>query len=203
MVMLYWLLVILGVLDNDFDGDGGDHHGFGGAGVGQDSFGKKRSLVSLVLGTIPVSITGSFMAIFMWLLSLWGNFYLNGTPGNRSLLVAFGLLFPISIISLLLARIFTWPLTRLFSAMQKSSTEVEQVAGREARVVSAQVDEKYGQVEILTQSAPLLVNARLKPGSPPVSRGDTVVVLTESEGGSYFLVESQPRDPEEPQAPQL
>ncbi|TLD69306.1 hypothetical protein FEM03_18205 [Phragmitibacter flavus] len=192
MVTMYWLLVIVGILDNDFeggvDGDVSNHGTLGGAGMSGGPESKKGGILNF--GHAPLSIVGSFLAIFMWLISLWGNFYLNGEPGDRSLILAAVLLVPNGVISLLLTRVAVMPFDRLFKAMHEGSTEAEEIVGRKGRVASVQVDERYGQVEVVTNSAPLLVNARIEAGTQPLERNAAVTVLSAADDGSFYFVRS-------------
>lgn len=201
LVVLYWLLVIVGAVDMDLEvdadagdaGDMGSHHvstgGTVGAGVGGG--GRVGRHKWLDFSGVPLNISGSILAIFFWLGSLWGNYYLNGTSGNRSVGMAILLLFPNGIVSLLLTRVAIIPLQKLFRKMQEFSTEVEVVVGREGRVVSAKVDERYGQVEVPTKSVPLLINARVSPGEEVLEKGTQVLIHAAIEDGHYYLVKAK------------
>lgn len=190
MVVIYWLLVILGFLDNDFDVDadvqhGG--HGHAGAGFGNSGWWSRRGRW-LNFGEVPLSIIGSFVAIFLWVLSMLSNYYFNGSPGHRSLTMAVVLLAPNAVASVLLARVAVLPFQRIFQAMQRESTEAETVTGRMGRVVSAQVDGRYGQVEVVTKGAPLLVNARVEAGAEALPKGSAVVIGQGNDEGSFYFV---------------
>ncbi len=201
MVVLYWLLVILGVLDADIEADAGEGFGDGGndspaplhtshsssAGGGGPMPEMKSRLFSF--GDVPLNIVGTFLAIFMWMISMISNYYLNGTPGNRSYTVALLLLIPNVILSLILTRILIIPFDKLFSAMQRTATESEEVVGREATVISAGVTEHYGQAEIATKAAPVLVNVRVKSGEPTLHRGAKVKIISGSPDAPFHFVE--------------
>lgn len=199
LVLGYWLLVIVGVIDAELDGDGdfggeisdghghGHAHGSGGAGM-SDGGGRVGRSGLFNFSDVPLTIAGSFVAIFMWLFSVWGNYYFNGSPGNRSLPVAIVLLFPNGLLSLMCARVAVIPFQKLFRAMRNASTESEAIVGREAKVASVSVDERYGQVEVSTNSVPLLVNARTEAGAEALPRGTRVVITAAAEDGSYYFV---------------
>lgn len=205
LVMFYWLLVVLGIVDSEIEGGGGDipdHAGgndspaplnvqsnpnaaatTGGGGV---SSAKKRFFS---FGEVPLNIAGSILAIFMWVGSMLGNYYFNGVAGNRSGITATLLLFPNLIVSFILTRIAIIPLDHFFTALQQTATENEVVIGRQARVVSARVDERYGQVEITTNGAPVLVNARIMPGHTPVTKGTQVTITSNASGSNFYFIE--------------
>lgn len=204
VILLYWIFVMIGFLEADMDGmdlHAGDvhvgdlHHDVhvgaseGGFWVGCGRF--------LHLGEVPLMIMMSFLALFMWVISVLANYYLNGSPGDRSPGLALALLAPNFLVSLLLTRIAVSPLRKVFAAMHKTETEAEKVIGREGRVISAQVDARYGQVEIATSSAPLLVNARTAAQSPPILKGAPVIVFSAAEDHSYYLVKPLAGEPSE------
>ncbi len=211
VVMFYWLLVIFGVLENDFEGGGVEAadavdalepefgrdapaplsvstHGEIHSATGASALSEQRRSRFFSFGEVPLSIAGTFLALFMWMVSMAANFYLNGTPGNRSLTTAFLLLFPNAFVSFVLTRIAIIPLDRLFTALRHTATENERVLGREARVISATVDERYGQAEIATNAAPVLVNVRVAPGHAPMTRGTPVTITSREADGAYYFV---------------
>lgn len=207
LVLGYWLLVMLGALDSDVDtvdigghGDvhvdaevhadvhaGADAHG---AAHGEGTLGALflRAGRFLHLGQVPFMVVLSILAIFIWFFSITGNYYLNGTSGHRSHLLALLLLVPNVFLSALLTRVAVSPFRRLFEAMQKTEAESETVVGREGRVVSSRVDASYGQVEIQTHAAPLLINARTGAGQAALLKGTSVLVFAYAENQAVYLV---------------
>lgn len=191
LIVGYWLLVLLGVADSDtepmdLDGDGIP-----------DVSGSPNGLWPtcgrfLYLGQVPLMIVVSFLAVSMWMISMISNYYFNGLPGHRSAGVAVLLLIPNVLVSLVLTRIAAAPFRKLFSAMDKASTEGETVIDREAIVTSAQVDDRYGQVAIVTGAAPLLVNARTAPGDPVLIKGTTVRITSAGADHAFYFVEPTP-----------
>lgn len=190
LVLLYWLFVIFGFVDSDSTLEGG-------ADV-SDSFSSGLSSVlggsgawkKLGIGPLPLSVFGSIFAIVLWLFSLWGNYYFNGEPGYRSLGKSALLLLPNIILSYALTQIVLWPLRKFFAAMyQRNSTE-EKLTGQVGIVISAQVDQHYGQVEISTLGAPILVNARVTSSAPALEKGTSVLILEQSQDGNFYFVQT-------------
>ncbi len=195
-VLLYWLLVILGLAgdddaaggDADVDAaDSGDSGGSGGMWVAAGRY--------FGFGQVPLMVLVSFLAVFMWTFSVLANYYFNGEPGARSAGTALLLLVPNLVVSLVLTRIATLPFVKFFAAMNDSTSEAEAVAGRLGRVVSAQVDERYGQVEIRGSGAPVLVNARTPAGAVPIARGTIVRLHPGPDAATFHLVEPAPDVP--------
>ena len=191
LIVGYWLLVLLGVADSDTEPM--DLDGDGVADVSSSPNGLWPTCGRfLYLGQVPIMVVVSFMAVSLWMLSMISNYYFNGEPGHRSAGVAVLLLIPNALISLVITRIAATPFRKLFSAMDKGSTEVESVIDREAIVTSAQVDERYGQVAITTGAAPLLVNARTSPGEPPLIKGTAVRIRSAGADHAFYFVEPNP-----------
>ncbi len=149
----------------------------------------------LYLGQVPLMVVVSFIAVSVWMISMLSNYYFNGESGHRSAGVAVLLLIPNVLISLVITRIAAAPFRKLFSAMDKPSTEGEAVIDREAIVTSAQVDERYGQVAIATGAAPLLVNARTQHGGPPLIKGTTVRISSSGPEHAFYFVEPSHSNP--------
>ena len=188
LVMFYWLTVVFGLADSDTEPL--DIDGDGIADVGANSHGFWPTCGRFLhLGQVPLMVVGSFFAISLWVLSVLGNYFLNGQPGDRDLWRALLLLAPNFIISLVFTRIAVSPFRKLFNAMDQSATEVEAVLGREAVVTSAQVDERYGQVSVGTGAAPLLINARVAAGEPPIAKGTTVLVTTAGPDHAFYFIQ--------------
>lgn len=189
LIVGYWLMVLLGVLENDaepmdIDGDGtpdavGSTHGFW-ISVGR----------FLYLGEMPIMVVGSFFAVSLWMISVLGNYFFNGEPGHRSAWTAVLLLIPNGLISLVATRILSAPFRKLFSALDKAATEVEAILDRVGIVTSAQVDERYGQVSVDTGAAPLLINARVPAGEPPLNKGSAVRVTAAGPDNAFYYIQS-------------
>lgn len=187
LVVLYWLMVLLGVADNDAEPMDLNGDGMADGSTGSSGFWPACGRF-LHLGQVPLVVVGSFLAVSLWVLSVLGNYYYNGTPGNRSPWVALGLLVPNLLISLVITRIAATPFRKLFNVMDESANEVESVLEREGVVATAQVDERYGQVSIGTGAAPLLINARVAAGELPIVKGTIVQVTAEGPDHSYYFV---------------
>lgn len=188
LVVFYWLLVLLGVMDSDSEPMDLDGDGIADVSGGASGFWPTCGRF-LYLGEVPLVVVGSFLAVSLWVLSVLGNYYFNGEPGNRSAWVAVLLLVPNLAVSLVITRIAATPFRQLFSVLDDSATEVESVLGREGLVSSTQVDERYGQVSIGTSAAPLLINARVTQGNGPLPKGTPVRVSAAGPDGAFYFVQ--------------
>ncbi len=198
IILLYWLMVLVGAMDSDMDtvdihADADAHfeaHVDGHSDVHSDNvLGGLfvRAGRFLRLGQVPLMLVMSILALFMWPISMLGNYYLNGTADHRSTGLALLLLIPNFIISALATRLVTTPIA---AGLKKLSLEADAnlpIVGRHGRVQSFQVDHTYGQIEIPTDGAPLLVNVRTLDGADPLPKGTHVVVLEATEGHHYLI----------------
>jgi hypothetical protein len=190
LVLLYWLMVVIGFIDADDSGidlnadghaDFGDHHSpEGGFWLAAGKF--------LHLGVVPFMIVVSVLALLMFTFSVLANYYLNGQPGARNATIALLLLVPNLFVSAILTRIIVSPVKKLFSSFQDRIEAETKVIGKEGLVVSTQVDTTYGQVEVQTDGAPLLLNARVSEGHDPVPRGTSVLIFDISSDNSHYLI---------------
>ncbi|CAN5904754.1 hypothetical protein BH11VER1_BH11VER1_06780 [soil metagenome] len=201
LVVFYWLLVMAGAVDFDLDlfdfGDADveatpeipDAHDssvhLGGAWLTAGKF--------LGFSQVPMVVWGSFLTLSMWAISLVLNYQYNGEPGNRELTTSLMLLAPNFIGSLILTKLATLPVAKLFAAMSDADNESEEVVGRIGTVVSTEVDAHYGQLEIIGKGAPLLVNVRLDEGATRLSKGDSAKVVSAAADQSFYYVKRTPQ----------
>jgi len=80
------------------------------------------------------------------------------------------------------------PIKKLFEKFQDQIEAETKVVGKEGVVVSMQVDNTYGQVEVATSGAPMLLNVRVSSGQPAIPKGTAVIIFDASEDQSYYLV---------------
>lgn len=196
VVLIYWLLVVVGTLDFDFDlfDAGSDvmsgettelpgHHGGGALGGAMLAAGRL-----LGFHQVPIAIWGSFFILFLWVGSMILNYRFNSGDEARELTTAAWLLVPNVVGSLALTKVSMLPVAKLFGALSKVDDEVSRPEHRNGFVTTLELDERYGQVQINQSGAPLLINARLqKPGV--LHKGDAVRVLELSPDGHFYLVE--------------
>lgn len=193
MVIGYWLLVSLGALDFDLDiidfdlGEVGDAGDLGDTPAGPINTGGAWLTIGnfIGFGRVPLVVWGTFFVLFLWAGAMLLNHYFNPI---KSMLMAGLLLMPNLIGSLIFTRIAVWPLGKVFAAMAEAQAEVEKVVGRDAVVVSVEVDETYGQIEISNAGAPVRVNARVKPGDAPISRGTGIRIEEAGPDSLYYYV---------------
>ncbi|MFC6225292.1 hypothetical protein ACFP2F_18740 [Hymenobacter artigasi] len=187
-VLLYWLTVLLGLLDMKtvdlsigdhghlhFDSDG-SHEGMGTGWL-------NGALAFFNLGRIPLMIFLSFVFLPLWAGSILANYY----TGNTSLLLGLAFLLPLFIGSLFVAKFLTLPFVKLFSALEKDHDSGAVVVGKVCTVLLPATADKLGQAAVQTDGAPLMLNVRSL--STPLARGETALVIDFDPQNRCYLIE--------------
>jgi hypothetical protein len=201
LVMLYWLLVALGALDShggadahadfhhDIHGDGHidthadghlDSHAEGNGG------GLMSGLLQFInLGEVPLMVLLSILSLCLWTCSLIANFYF--TDHQAHLALAF--LLPNLVVSAIVTRYLTLPLQPFFRMIRRAEGDFQPLVGRPCRITTSTANTTFGQAEVETNGAPLLIDVRtLDVISLP--RGSNAVIFREdAERGVFFVVE--------------
>ncbi|XAM01426.1 DUF1449 family protein [Phycisphaeraceae bacterium D3-23] len=187
-LVLYWLVVMIGMVDLDFldfdldvdtDADVDADVGSGG-GHGLASF-----LKFLNVGEVPLMILLSVFVALLWLIGVLTKMWF----GDWSMLVNILAFIPMVILGLLLTKILTHPLRRLFEQLERDANAGKvDVMGQRCTIVSATVDDRHGQAEIVTGGSPLRISVKLPAGSEPLERGDEIVVVTERDEKGVYTV---------------
>ncbi len=188
LVVCYWLMVVFGVLDLDTDvADGGGE-------IDMDP-GHDSSTGSVWMSTgrflgfskVPLIVWLSFVSLFMWFFSLVLNQYWNR---EAEVLRALLLLAPNVVASVIVTKIVTFPIAKLFAAMADADSEGEEILERNGTVISMEANETYGQIEIPAKGAPLLVNVRCQTGAPALKKGTSVKVISAGPDNKFYYIES-------------
>lgn len=198
LALVYWLLVLVGLLDLDlfdFDLDTDidvdldvdvdtdldtdmDAGGTGGA--------WSNVLGFLNLGTVPFMIVYSVAVLWMWLGAMLGTYYMGATGTLLLGLTLIGVVLG----SLMLTKLTTWPLKQLFQRL--NAEEHIQIIGRECTIRARASFERFGQAEIATEGAPLIFTIKTTDEGTTVRSGDKALVIAKGDAGDYYLVDSMP-----------
>ncbi|RZK92871.1 MAG: hypothetical protein EOO62_32560 [Hymenobacter sp.] len=186
-VLLYWLTVIVGLLDFktvDFHVD--THAGFHADGLhpaGADSDWLNGALAFFNLGRIPLMVFISFVALPLWVSSILVNYY----TGNTSLLQGLLFLGPLLVGSIFLAKFLTLPFVRLFAALEKDHDAGAVALGKVCTVLLPATADHLGQATVHIDGAPLKLNVRTT--GLPLSKGDTALVIDYDTPRRCYLIE--------------
>jgi hypothetical protein len=136
------------------------------------------------VGSVPFMILVSFAALFLWVGSILGNYYLGG-PGWVSLL----LFVPNLVVSLLLTKLVTHPLKWIFREEPNEVERNQQVIGRTCTVLLPANDKKIGQAEVAIQrGAPLLLTVKTTTGNK-LARGEKGLIIDYDKNAHTYLIE--------------
>lgn len=193
-VLLYWLTVIVGLLDMktvdlhlDHDADfhhhgplQPDHH------LPHDGSGTSwlhGALAFFNLGRIPLMVFLSFVFLPLWVGSVLVNYY----TGNASLWLGLVFLGPLFIGSLFVAKLLTSPFVKLFTALEKDHAAGAVVIGKVCTVLLPTTPDRLGQASVRIDGAPLMLNVRST--AAPIAKGETALVIDFDAQRRCYLIE--------------
>jgi hypothetical protein len=201
VVLIYWLMAIIGVLDfnlldgnveldvhGDLDGDfGGDLDGdlqADGHGDGHGMFAQLSNF--LHVGDAPLTVVLSLLTFFSWTNSMLMNFYFNKAD---SIMLGVAFLIPNAILSLILSGIVVIPVAVFFRKLAGNENVKKDVLGDSCTVVSGKVDHTSGQAEVSQagEGAPITVNARTGSEDEILTKGQKAVVVRKNDNGTYII----------------
>ncbi len=192
LVVLYWLVVLAGMLDVDSidldatcpdvagaDADGADFDiptaGFFGG-----------LLEYLNLRKVPLSIVVSLFALSLWIIGVLANHHLHGT---RSGLLGLAVLVPNILLSAHVAKFATLPLVPLFRGMRAAASSSRDLVGTRVIVTSSKVDATFGQAEIREVGAPITLMVRTEGGEILARGAEAVILRSEPEKSVHIITQ--------------
>lgn len=190
VVLIYWSLALVGLVDFESAGDGlvpelgheaqleGDT---GDIGV------LASYLVALGLNGVPFSIVVSLLVFFGWVLTAsFSQLILPWVPTAPLVFMvgSAGLLLASAISVLLTARVLR-PMRKLF--VTHTAVSNASIVGQHCRVLTGHVDEHFGRAEVATNGA--AINIRVWASSPNALRKGSLarIVEYEAEAGRYRI----------------
>ena len=188
VVLLYWLTVIVGLLDfKTADLHLGGHlemHADGAHLPSGDSDWLNGALAFFNLGRIPLMVFVSFVVLPLWVGSILTNYY----TGNTSLLRGLVFLLPLLVGSILLAKFLTLPFVKLFAALEKNHDGGAVALGKVCTVLLPATTEHLGQASVHIDGAPLMLNVRALSGA--LAKGETALVIDYDAQRRCYLIEA-------------
>jgi hypothetical protein len=180
LAVLYWVLVIFGMVDLDaldFDLDldldvdaaadlDADAHGLAGTPL--------ASVLSFLgLHDAPLMLAMSFYFFSMWAISVLANYYLN--PGHVALVSVVIIVVNI-FVSLFVMKITTRPFAKLYRILNTDYDAPQKVIGSICTVTSLEISDRVGSCEITAKGAPIQLNA-VNRGTTILKKGDEALVV--------------------------
>ncbi|MDB6174749.1 MAG: hypothetical protein JWL59_4060 [Chthoniobacteraceae bacterium] len=194
LIVLYWVMVVIGALDSTF-GSEFDGHLESGTESSSDHDANHDGWISglahfINLGDVPLMVVMSVITLSLWTGSLIANRYVTG----HQTLLALACLIPNLLISIVVTRYITLPLKPLFRMLRRNEDDAVPIVGQPCRILTSQVTGTFGQAEITTQGAPLLINVRTLDGSC-LPKGAIAIVVREDRERDFYFVTAFP-DPQ-------
>ncbi|WP_170061847.1 hypothetical protein [Hymenobacter chitinivorans] len=183
-VLLYWLTVILGLLDFKTL----DLHVEGGHDVPHDAALSvswlNHALAFFNLGRVPLMVFLSFVALPLWAGSILLNYYAH----NTSWLLGLAFLLPLLVGSLLVAKVLTTPFVRLFATLEQDQAGATNPIGKVCTVLLPASQHHLGQAVVRTNGDTLMLNVKVA-SDAELLKGDTALVIDYSATGRCYLIE--------------
>ena len=190
VVMVYWLLALVGIVDFEsanLDIDSELH-----ADAHVDEISDLASyLVAMGLNGVPFSVVVTLLTVFawtstclaaMWVLPLVPTSPLRMVAGLGVMVVAFALALPLT------ARLIR-PMRGLFVTHTAMSNAA--LVGQTCRVLTSSVDEKFGRAEVATRGAG--VNIKVWAETPNnLSKGSVARILEHDAARERYLIVAEP-----------
>lgn len=184
-VLVYWLIVIVGLLDVDalnldLETGTGDVETNGLEAIAW----LNSVLVFFNLDRIPFMLWLSFVALPFWAIALLANYYLH--TGNSY--QGFLLLIPIFISSLFISKILTGPFVKIYAAFEKEHDSTATIIGKVCTIILPVTGTEMGQATVRTEGSPLLLNVKTTTGSR-LQKGQTALVIDYNTQNKFYLIE--------------
>ena len=173
VVVIYWLIGLLGIIDLDFGGD---------IDVDIDtdiSVGGMTGLfLTLGFSEVPFTLVISILTLICWLLSFYAQFYLLTTLADGWLYYLLGTVCTLVVffVSIPITALIVRPFRGMFQSVEAASST--HFVGKEAIIATSTVNEKFGQARLFNDGAEILVDVRCgSEHSQALSLGSKVVVI--------------------------
>jgi hypothetical protein len=137
----------------------------------------------LNLGQVPLMVVLSIMALCMWMISMTLNYYWSDGSALRWGLFLAGNL----VVTVFLTHFLTKPFKALFKALNKEYEEHTPIIGRTCTITTSEANAQFGQAQIETKGAPILINVRTSEAEA-LKKGETGLVIKEDKDKNIYSV---------------
>ena len=177
VVVIYWLVGMLGLIDLDFSGDADldvdlDIDSDVDVSVG----GLTGLFLTFGLTGVPFTLVISIIILICWLISFYLQFYLLTWLPDGWLYYLMGAISDLVVffISLPITAVIIRPLKGMFKSVETATSH--QLVGKEAVIATGTVSETFGQARLFNEGAEILVDVRCDQGHT-LKMGDKVLVI--------------------------
>lgn len=181
---LYWGLVIIGGLtpdafdvdlDTDVDADADVAGGPGMLGLAK----------FFNVGEVPLMILLSIFIGILW----FAGIALHPYIGGWSFIFQVLMLIPMGLVALLLTKVATQPLVKVFRQLRaEENAAALDLLGERCVIVSGTANHRHGQAEYSTNGSPLKLNVKTASRQQTLSRGDEAVIVADRDEKGVYTV---------------
>lgn len=200
VVLVYWLLAIIGLVDFeagadvDIGADAGDAGDIGDAGDGgpEGLSGLAAWLVAFGLNGVPFSIVVSLLALVGWFLTGMASLTLLPlVPDALRWAAGAGVLLAAAALSIVIAAQLVRPMRGLFVTHRAISNAA--LVGQVCKVLTGVVDERQGRAEVAQRGAG--INIRVwAPAPNSLRRGDAALITEYDSARQRYRIDALPPD---------
>lgn len=165
----------------DVDAGGDFDHGHADAGGLGSTLGAVLSFFHV--GQVPLMLLVSILIAVMWTTSMTVNHLL----GNQSLLLSLLLAVPVLATSLAVTKVVVWPFAPLFRKLFDTSGDRIRIVGRSCTIRSQEATPEFGQAELATAGAPVVLNVKT-PDGVTLHQGDQAIIFDYDAAAGVYLV---------------
>lgn len=184
VVVFYWLIGSLGLIDIDFGGDADVDVEID---VSTSVGGLTGLMLTFGLTGIPFTLVISIITLICWLISIYSQIYLLTLLPEGWVYYLIGTLVSavIFIISLPITAVVIRPLKGMFKSVE--ATTSQNLVGRDATIATNSVTETFGQARLFNDGAEILLDVRCAP-EHSLTMGDKVIVVQYQQEQHAYIV---------------
>ncbi len=183
-VLIYWLIVIIGVIDIDSVDVDLDLDLDGDVDVEVEVGGLASVLSFFNIGHMPLMIFITFFAIPLWVSSILVNDFL----GIQSFLPGLITFIPLFIGSLFVAKFLTIPIAKFYRKIRHETEAVKHIVGQLCIAKLPISEDRTSQAEIKVGGTSVLINAKTRHGAT-IAKGEQGLVIEHNEIEKFYYVE--------------
>jgi len=179
--VLYWLIVIVGVIDLDLfdfevDVDVDVDSDVDVSSTDGNVAWLNKILVFFNLGKIPFMVWLTFLSFPLWFLLM----IVNNAFGNTSFVISVLFFIPLIIVSAIIAKPLTYPFVKVFAVLDKEN-KPKDLLGKIGRVVLAGNENRKGQIEVNYNGSPIRIYVWSSSKDIKLKKNETVLIIQKSE----------------------
>ena len=187
IVVVYWIVGLLGLVDLDLGGDVDMDADALVTSVG----GLTGLLLTFGLTGIPFTLVISIIALVCWLVSVYLQYYLLTWLPSGWLFYLGGLISAVVVffLSLPVTAVIIRPLKGMFKSVETAKSD--HLVGKEAIIATSKVSETFGQARVFNDGAEILLDVRCAP-EHTLAMGEKVLVIEYLNDSHAYIVAPYP-----------